>query len=113
MYSSFLVELHFWLALSGTVIYVFALWNAGIVQGLMWRTYTENGNLAYTFVDSVVAMTPYYIARAIGGLLFLTGALAGCLNLYLTVRFAAPATEAFSLMPLRDPVSDAVIQAAE
>ena len=74
MYSARLVEVHFWLALSGTVIYVFAMWNSGIIQGLMWRTYNANGTLAYSFVDSLVAMHPYYIARAFGGLLFLIGA---------------------------------------
>ncbi len=94
MYSPALVELHFWLALAGTAVYVFAMWNSGIIQGLMWRTYTENGNLAYTFIDSLVAMKPYYIARAIGGLLFLLGALAGCLNLFLTIRLAPGEAEA-------------------
>ena len=74
MYSPRLVEVHFWLALAGTVIYVFAMWNSGIIQGLMWRTYNESGTLAYSFVDTLVAMHPYYIARAIGGLLFLIGA---------------------------------------
>ncbi len=113
MYSPALVEAHFWLALSGTAIYVFALWNAGIIQGLMWRTYTENGNLAYTFLESVVAMQPYYIARAVGGLLFLLGALAGCLNLYLTIRLAAPATDTASLEPLRDGLGHAATQPAE
>jgi cytochrome c oxidase cbb3-type subunit 1 len=46
MYSPRLVEVHFWLALSGTIIYVFAMWNSGIIQGLMWRTYNEGGTLA-------------------------------------------------------------------
>ena len=50
----------------------------GIIQGLMWRTYNESGTLAYSFVDSLIAMRPYYIARAVGGLLFLIGALIGC-----------------------------------
>jgi cytochrome c oxidase cbb3-type subunit 1 len=54
----------------------------------MWRTYNVNGTLAYSFVDSLVAMHPYYIARAIGGLLFLLGALAGCYNVWMTVRTA-------------------------
>ena len=75
MYSWRLVESHFWIALAGTVIYVFSMWNSGIIQGLMWRTYTEAGTLKYSFVDSLVAMHPYYIARAFGGLLFLIGAL--------------------------------------
>ena len=62
------------------MIYVFAMWNSGITQGLMWRTYTESGTLRYSFVDSLVAMHPYYIARAFGGLLFLIGAIVGLLQ---------------------------------
>ena len=65
MYSARLVEVHFWLAISGTVIYVFAMWNSGIIQGLMWRTYNESGTLTYSFIESLVAMHPYYIARSL------------------------------------------------
>jgi hypothetical protein len=86
MYSARLVEVHFWLAISGTVIYAFAMWNSGILQGLMWRTYNENGTLTYSFVESMVAMHPYYIARAFGGLLFLLGAVVGSYNIWMTVR---------------------------
>ena len=88
MYSARLVEVHFWLALSGTIIYVIAMWNSGIIQGLMWRTYNTSGTLAYSFVDSLIAMHPYYIARAIGGLLFLIGGLVGCYNIWMTIRTA-------------------------
>lgn len=88
MYSPKLVEVHFWLALSGTLFYVFAMWNSGIIQGLMWRTYNESGTLAYSFVQSMVEMHPYYIARAIGGLFFLIGAIVGCYNIWMTVRSA-------------------------
>ena len=86
MYSWKAVEWHFWLALSGTVVYVFAMWNSGITQGLMWRTYTESGTLAYSFTDTLVAMHPYYIARAFGGLLFLIGACIGFWNVVMTIR---------------------------
>ena len=86
IYSPALVEVHFWLALAGTLIYVFAMWNSGIVQGLMWRTYTASGTLAYSFMDSVVAMHPYYIARAIGGLLFFVGTVVGFYNIWMTIR---------------------------
>ncbi len=86
MYSWKLVEWHFWLALAGTVIYIFAMWNSGIVQGLMWRTYNEAGTLQYSFMDTVEAMHPYYIARAIGGLLFLIGAIIGFYNIWMTAR---------------------------
>jgi len=93
MYSKRLVEAHFWLALSGTVVYVFAMWNSGVIQGLMWRTYDQSGDLAYSFVDSLVAMHPYYIARAVGGGLFLLGAVLALVNVYLTITRPAPAAE--------------------
>ncbi|MBR0753367.1 cytochrome-c oxidase, cbb3-type subunit I [Bradyrhizobium jicamae] len=86
MYSAKLVEAHFWLGLAGTVIYVFAMWNSGIIQGLMWRTYNESGTLAYSFVDSLVAMRPYYVARAVGGLFFLIGACLGAYNIWMTIK---------------------------
>jgi cytochrome c oxidase cbb3-type subunit 1 len=57
----------------------------------MWRTYNDGGTLAYTFVDSLVAMHPYYIARTVGGLLFLIGALVGCYNVWMTIRTAPSA----------------------
>jgi cytochrome c oxidase cbb3-type subunit 1 len=88
MYSAKLVEVHFWFALAGTVVYVLAMWNSGIIQGLMWRTYNDSDTLAYSFVDTLVAMHPYYIARAVGGLLFLIGAVVGCYNIWMTVRTA-------------------------
>jgi cytochrome c oxidase cbb3-type subunit 1 len=106
MYSARLVEVHFWFAVAGTIIYVFAMWNSGIIQGLMWRTYNENGTLAYSFVDSLIAMRPYYIARAIGGLFFLIGAVVGCYNIWMTIRTASrKPSEAIAERP--DPVIEA------
>jgi len=86
MHSPKLVEVHFWLALAGTVTYVLAMWNGGILQGLMWRTYSESGMLSYSFIESMEAMHTYYIVRAIGGLLFLLGALVGIYNVLMSVR---------------------------
>jgi cytochrome c oxidase cbb3-type subunit I len=86
LYSDKLVEVHFWLALSGTIVYVFAMWNSGVIQGLMWRTYSEDGTLMYSFVDSLEQMHPYYIARAFGGLLFLLGAVVALYNVLMTIR---------------------------
>jgi cytochrome c oxidase cbb3-type subunit 1 len=91
MYSPMLVEVHFWLAIAGTFIYVFAMWNSGITQGLMWRTYNDSGTLAYSFVDSLVAMHGYYIARAFGGLLFFAGTAVGAWNMLMTIRAPGPA----------------------
>ena len=86
MYSPRLVEVHFWLGLAGTIIYLFSMWNSGIIQGLMWRTYNDSGTLAYSFIESMEAMAPYYAARAFGGLLFLIGAIVGAYNIFMTIR---------------------------
>jgi cytochrome c oxidase cbb3-type subunit 1 len=94
MHSPALVEVHFWLSIAGTLVYVLAMWNSGIIQGLMWRTYNESGTLAYSFVDSLVAMHPYYIARAVGGLLFFIGAVVGFYNIAMTIRGAPAAAPA-------------------
>lgn len=99
IYSWKAVEWHFWLALAGTLIYVFAMWNSGIIQGLMWRTYSESGTLKYSFVDTLVAMKPYYIARTFGGALFLAGACIGLWNVVMTIRHA----------PRKAPESDAPV----
>ena len=89
MYSRYLVEIHFWLALSGTLIYLISLWNAGITQGLMWRTYDDSGELTYSFLDSMIAMKPYYVTRGVGGILFLAGACLALLNVIITIKHAS------------------------
>ncbi|MBU6473535.1 MAG: cytochrome oxidase, partial [Alphaproteobacteria bacterium] len=61
-------------------------WVAGIMQGLMWRAYNSFGFLEYSFVETVQAMHPYYLIRAIGGVLYLTGALIMFYNLIRTIR---------------------------
>ena len=112
MYSWKLVEWHFWLALSGTVIYVFAMWNSGIIQGLMWRTYTDSGTLAYSFTDTLVAMHPYYVARACGGALFLTGAILAAYNVWMTIRHA-PEKRPERDYPTSSEAAEPAIPAAE
>ena len=94
MYSEGLVNVHFWLATIGTVVYVVAMWVSGIMQGLMWRDYDEYGTLTYTFVESVSAMHPYYAMRAIGGAIFNLGAWICLYNVVMTVRTASAARSA-------------------
>ena len=67
LYSTRLVDWHFWLATLGIVLYITAMWVAGIMQGLMWRAYDELGFLQYSFVETVAAMHPYYVIRMLGG----------------------------------------------
>ena len=85
MYSTKLMEWHYWLAMTGIMFYIFAMWIAGITQGLMWRAYDSHGFLQYSFVESVAAMHPYYVVRAIGGGLIVTGALMMAYNAYRTI----------------------------
>ena len=113
MYSAALVEWHFWLALSGTLIYVFAMWNSGIIQGLMWRTYTEDNALAYSFVDTLVAMYPYYIARAFGGFLFFLGAVVGAYNIWMTARRGPVAEVTAADLPVVGPAPESAPAPAE
>ena len=75
MYSMKAVEIHFWTATIGIVIYIAAMWIAGVMQGLMWRAVNADGTLTYTFVESVKATYPFYVLRLAGGLLYLSGML--------------------------------------
>ena len=86
LYSLKLVEWHFWIATIGIVLYITAMWVAGITQGLMWRAYDKLGFLQYSFIESVEATKPYYVIRAIGGLLFLSGGVIMAYNVWRTVR---------------------------
>jgi cytochrome c oxidase cbb3-type subunit 1 len=94
MFSVRLVNLHFWLTTIGTAVYITAMWVSGIMQGLMWRAYDEFGSLAYTFAESVEAMHPYYAMRAMGGLIFLIGAIIMLFNVVMTIRQPASAAQA-------------------
>jgi cytochrome c oxidase cbb3-type subunit I len=86
LYSMRLVEWHFWIATIGILLYITAMWVSGITQGLMWRAYDKLGFLQYSFIETVEAMKPYYVIRAIGGLLFVGGSLIMAYNIWRTIR---------------------------
>ncbi len=94
LYSLKLVNWHFWISTIGIVLYITSMWVAGILQGLMWRAYTSLGFLEYSFVESVEAQHPFYVIRALGGVLFLAGALIMAWNLWMTVNAAESAEPA-------------------
>jgi len=91
MYSVRAMSLHFWIATLGVVLYIAAMWIAGVMQGLMWRAVSEDGTLTYTFVESVKATYPFYAIRLLGGLLYLCGMLLMAWNVFMTVASARPA----------------------
>ena len=86
MWSKNLIELHFWIATLGIVLYIAAMWIAGVMQGLMWRAVNADGTLTYSFVESVKATYPYYVIRFGGGLLYFAGMVLMAWNVFMTVR---------------------------
>jgi cytochrome c oxidase cbb3-type subunit I len=85
LYSLRMINWHFWLATLGIVFYASSMWVAGITQGLMWREYGADGYLVNSFVDTVAALHPMYILRAVGGLMYLSGALIMAWNIAMTI----------------------------
>ena len=85
LWSLQLVSWHFWLAMIGIVFYAASMWVTGIMEGLLWREVDANGFLTNSFADTVTAKLPMYLVRALGGLLYLTGALIMCYNLWKTI----------------------------
>jgi cytochrome c oxidase cbb3-type subunit 1 len=85
LHSIRMANIHFWLALAGTMLYILSMWGAGITQGILWLSLDELGELRYSFRDIASSMPPYYALRLIAGLLFLSGAVLMVINLYKTV----------------------------
>jgi cytochrome c oxidase cbb3-type subunit I/II len=104
LYSKRLMELHFWLGTFGILLYVAAIYSAGITQGLMWRAFDETGRLQFPdFVETVMRLMPMYWVRVAGGTLYLVGITIGIYNIVMTWK-RRPATyeePVFKAAPLR------------
>ncbi len=88
IYSKKLLEMQFWLQTTGIVLYFSSMWIAGITQGMMWRAVDQYGNLAYSFIDTVTVLHPYYTLRGIGGLFYFIGLFMWAYNFYKTMTAA-------------------------
>lgn len=88
MHSISLINMHFWLSTIGVVLYIAAMWIAGVTQGLMWRATNSDGTLTYSFVQSLEATYPYYGIRLLGGIIFLAGMFVMAYNVMKTVSGA-------------------------
>ncbi|MFA7330041.1 MAG: cytochrome-c oxidase, cbb3-type subunit I [Candidatus Delongbacteria bacterium] len=103
LYSKKLAELHFWIGTVGILLYIVALYSAGVTQGLMWRAFDQTGRLLYPdFVETVQRLMPMYMVRALGGTLYLTGTILGVYNILMTwkmrpARYEEPVYEAPAL----------------
>ncbi|WP_028305060.1 cytochrome-c oxidase, cbb3-type subunit I [Oceanospirillum maris] len=86
MHSVGLINVHFWLATIGTVLYIASMWVNGILQGLMWRAVNADGTLTYSFVEALEASHPGFLVRWLGGVFWVTGMLIMAYNVWMTVR---------------------------
>jgi cytochrome c oxidase cbb3-type subunit 1 len=105
MYSTRLIEVHFWIATIGVVIYIAAMWIAGVMQGLMWRATDADGTLTYSFVESVKATYPFYVIRLCGGLIYFSGMLLMAYNVARTIIGERPANPVVMKLDLSGGVS--------
>ncbi len=95
MYSVKAVDLHFWLATIGIVLYISSMWIAGVMQGLMWREFNDDGTLTYTFIETIAATKPYYAIRLLGGFMYMSGMFIMAWNTWKTLNMkVAPKIEA-------------------
>ncbi|MDZ7803557.1 cytochrome-c oxidase, cbb3-type subunit I [Thiohalophilus sp.] len=97
MHSVKLIDVHFWIATIGIVVYIASMWIAGVMQGLMWRAINDDGTLTYSFVESLEAMYPFYAVRLLGGLMYLAGMLIMAYNVWKTI--AGPKAAADERIP--------------
>jgi cytochrome c oxidase cbb3-type subunit I/II len=96
------VNLHFWMATIGILLYVIPIYAAGLTQGLNWRTFNSDGVLQYDFLSTVTKLVPLYWLRTAGGSLYLVALIIGCINLVMTwmarpARYDEPVYEAAPL----------------
>jgi len=90
MYSTRAIDLHFWVSTIGVVMYIASMWIAGVMQGLMWRAFNDDGSLTYTFIETIAATKPYYVVRLLGGTLYLSGMFVMAWNVWHTMRNKRP-----------------------
>ncbi len=106
MYSLRMINWHFWLATLGIVFYAASMWVAGITQGLMWREYGADGYLVNSFAETVAALHELYIIRALGGVMYLSGAIIMGYNVWMTIAGRLREEAPMGAMPDYDPDKD-------
>jgi cytochrome c oxidase cbb3-type subunit 1 len=96
LYSIPLANFHFWMVLIGQLVYSVSMWIAGIQQASMWHAMNSDGSLAYSFMETLIELYPYWWIRAASGIIYLVGVLAFIYNITMTARGrkSSPATVA-------------------
>ena len=102
------MNLHFWLHTGGLLLYVMAMWAAGVMQGLMWRETNADGSLANDFLSGLIATQPYYVIRLLGGLMVLSGMVVMAWNLWHTAADARAGVIKPILVPAPEPIPEPI-----
>ena len=108
LFSVKLANAHFWVSTIGIALYVLSMYAAGVTQGLMWRAFTENGQLMFPdFIETVTRLEWLYWIRGIGGVMYFAGMVIGVLNLFQTWRmrpdkYEEVVHEAAPLAPMKE-----------
>ncbi len=86
LYSLRLANFHFWIGTLGIIFYALPMYWAGVTQSLMWQEFTADGFLQYpNFLETVTQIIPMYMTRAVGGAMYLTGAIVMTYNISKTI----------------------------
>jgi cytochrome c oxidase cbb3-type subunit I/II len=100
LYSKKWANAHFWIGTLGIIFYAVPLYWGAVTQTLMWKQFTDLGFLKYpNFLETVTQLIPMYAARSLGGLLYITGALLGVVNIILTVKAGKFSNETEAMAP--------------
>ena len=100
MHSVKLIDLHFWIATIGVVLYLTSMWASGVMQGLMLGQYRPDGTLAYPeFISVVVRTMPFNAVRFVGGLFYLSGMCLMAYNVYRTAAAGKPVDAEIPALP--------------
>ncbi|MET3875276.1 cytochrome-c oxidase, cbb3-type subunit I [Chitinophaga sp. OAE865] len=89
LYSRKWANTHFWIGTLGIIFYVIPLYWAAFTQSMMWKQFTEEGQLKYQFLETVTTIVPMYALRALGGILYISGLVLMVVNLSKTIRKGA------------------------
>jgi cytochrome c oxidase cbb3-type subunit I/II len=102
LYSEKLANWHFFIGTLGIIFWALPMYVSGFTQSMMWKQFNPDGTLLYhNFLDTVTQIIPMYILRAIGGTLYLTGAVLLVVNVWRTVKSGSLLREEeASAMPL-------------
>ena len=94
LWSIKLANVHFWVGTLGIIMYTLPMYVAGFTQASMWKQFNPDGSLVYgNFLETVQEIIPMYWMRAIGGSLYILGAMVMLYNVVRTIKAGTKVTD--------------------